>query len=149
MQVGQVFIVKRLGRLTAIYSDVPRTSDGRLIALGVRPGEVANRVVGSFVSSCFIEYPTCLHQITVGSPSRAEAIALLLDQVEHSDAHGDVYGPSPAIFRLASDRGFLTVTGRYRGVPVSIVSIGMGYPNMDFFVREVRECVEGDLVIVR
>lgn len=48
-----------------------------------------------------------------------------------------------------SERGFLTLTGRFRGVPVSVVSIGMGYPNMDFFVREVRECLEGDMVVVR
>jgi uridine phosphorylase len=32
---------------------------------------------------------------------------------------------------------------------VSVVSIGMGHPNMDFFVREVRECVTGDMVVVR
>jgi hypothetical protein len=25
----------------------------------------------------------------------------------------------------------------------------MGYPNIDFFVREARECVSGDMVIVR
>lgn len=25
----------------------------------------------------------------------------------------------------------------------------MGYPNMDFFVREVRECLSGDMVVVR
>ena len=31
------------------------------------------------------------------------------------------------------------LTGTYKGVPVSIVSIGMGAPNMDFFVREGRE----------
>ena len=34
-------------------------------------------------------------------------------------------------------------------MPISIVSIGMGYPNMDFFVREVRECLIGDMVVVR
>ena len=34
-------------------------------------------------------------------------------------------------------------------MPVSIVSIGMGYPNADFFVREVRECLNGDMLVVR
>ncbi|KAL5501919.1 hypothetical protein ACEPAH_9180 [Sanghuangporus vaninii] len=116
---------------TFTNANFPRTADGRVYHLGVRKGEVANRIV------------------TVGSPSRAETISRLLDQGEHSDHHGDVYRPVPAVFRLSSERGFLTITGRFRGVPISIVSIGMGYPNMDFFVREVRECVEGDLVIVR
>ncbi|KAL5524211.1 hypothetical protein ACEPAF_9351 [Sanghuangporus sanghuang] len=116
---------------TFTNANFPRTADGRVYHLGVRKGEVANRIV------------------TVGAPSRAETISRLLDQGEHSDHHGDVYRPVPAVFRLSSERGFLTITGRFRGVPISIVSIGMGYPNMDFFVREVRECVEGDLVIVR
>ena len=55
----------------------------------------------------------------------------------------------PKPFELFSERGFLTITGRYRGTPVSIISIGMGYPSMDFFVREVRECLIGDMVVVR
>lgn len=75
-------------------------------------------------------------QITVGAPSRAEGLA----------AHFDA---APPAFRLVSERGFTTLTGRFRGVPVSVVSIGMGHPNADFFVREVRECVRGDMVVVR
>lgn len=43
----------------------------------------------------------------------------------------------------------MTITGRYQSVPISIVSIGMGSPNMDFFVREVRETVLGDMVVIR
>ncbi|SJL12585.1 uncharacterized protein ARMOST_16013 [Armillaria ostoyae] len=72
-------------------------------------------------------------QITVGSPSRAHTIASYLDV-------------TPKPFQLSSERGFLTITGRYKRVPVSIVSIGMGAPNMDFFVREVRECLVGDML---
>lgn len=75
-------------------------------------------------------------QVTVGSSSRAESISQSLDS------------PSTA-FKLISERGFLTITGRYKNVPISIVSIGMGYPNMDFFVREARECLTGDMVIIR
>jgi uridine phosphorylase len=74
--------------------------------------------------------------VTVGAPSRAESIA----------SHFD---PSPPVFVLRSERGFLTITGRYKHVPMSVVSIGMGGPNMDFFVREVRESVRGDMVVVR
>ena len=43
----------------------------------------------------------------------------------------------------------MTITGRYKGVPVSIASIGIGFPNMDSFVREVRECLSGDMLVVR
>jgi len=32
---------------------------------------------------------------------------------------------------------------------LSIVAIGMGFANMDFFVRECRECVDGDMFIIR
>ena len=75
-------------------------------------------------------------KVTVGSPSRANRIAAFLDDI-----------PKP--FTLLSNRGFLTITGLYNGTPVSIVSIGMGNPNMDFFVREARECISGDMVVVR
>lgn len=75
-------------------------------------------------------------KITVGPSSRANTIA------EHLD-------PEPTPFRLTSERGFSTITGRYKGVPISIISIGMGSANMDFFVREVRECLAGDMLVVR
>ncbi|CCM04268.1 uncharacterized protein FIBRA_06438 [Fibroporia radiculosa] len=101
-----------------VDANFPRSLDERVYHLGIRPGEVANRI------------------ITVGSPSRAQSIAACLDV-------------SPVPFTLSSERGFLTITGRYHGVPVSIVSIGMGHPNADFFVREVRECLDGDMVVVR
>lgn len=65
------------------------------------------------------------------------------------DGYSESDPSSGNIFRLSTERGFHTITGRYKGVPVSIVSIGMGYPSMDFFVREVRECVRGDMVVVR
>lgn len=72
----------------------------------------------------------------MGSPSRALIIA------EHLDK-------APAPFKLTSERGFTTITGRYKGIPISIVSTGMGFPNTDFFVREVRECLSGDMLVVR
>ena len=43
----------------------------------------------------------------------------------------------------------MTITGRYNGVPISIVSIGMGSPNVDFFIREVRAVLDGDMVVIR
>jgi len=75
-------------------------------------------------------------QVTVGSPSRALLIADHLDK-------------NPVPFKLTSERGFTTITGRYEGVPISIVSTGMGFPNTDFFVREVRESLSGDMLVVR
>jgi len=103
---------------TLTDANFPRTADGRVYHLGVRVGEVANRI------------------ITVGPPSRARNIASLLS-------------PNPTPFVLGSERGFLTITGLYKGVPVTICAIGMGASNADFFVRETRECVTGDMVIVR
>ncbi|KAJ2782026.1 hypothetical protein H4R18_002531 [Coemansia javaensis] len=72
--------------------------------------------------------------ITVGDAARARALAKHLDRI---------------LFERASHRGFLTITGMYRGVPVSIVAIGMGQAMMDFFVRETRMVVRGPLTIVR
>ena len=118
-------------------SDFPRTAQGRTYHLGVRTGEVANRIVRYFPALPSLSLRcVILTKITVGSPCRARSIATLLS------AH-------PPPFVLESDRGFLTTTGLYEGVPVSIVSVGMGSANMDFFVREARECITGDMVIVR
>ena len=62
---------------------------------------------------------------------------------------GEANATDPGPFTMDSERGFLTMTGTYRGIPVSIVSIGMGFPNMDFFVRECRELLEGEMVVIR
>ena len=128
-----VFLLSR----SIVYSqDFPRTADQRVYHLGLRAGEVANRIV-SYLSGAFIyiqHRPTL--QITVGSASRAESIASFLD-------------PEPKTFRLCSERGFITITGRYKTIPISIVSIGMGSPNVDFFIREVRECLSGDMIVIR
>jgi len=99
-------------------ANFPRTADHRVYHLGLRAGEVSNRIV------------------TVGSASRAQTIASLFDE-------------SPKPFKLSSDRGFVTFTGRYEGIPISVVSIGMGGPNVDFFIREVREILSGDMVVIR
>ncbi|KAJ2830997.1 hypothetical protein FBU31_002369 [Coemansia sp. 'formosensis'] len=72
--------------------------------------------------------------VTVGDPQRARIMAQHLDAI---------------LFEHSSHRGFLTITGLYRGVPLSIVAIGMGLSMMDFFVRETRMVVQGPLTIVR
>ena len=88
---------------------------------GPQRGEVANRI------------------LSVGDHSRAGALAALLDP-----APG---GGEP--FRRESSRGFVTYTGRYRGVPVSIVATLMGMANMDFVVRENRAVVDAPMAVVR
>mmetsp|Transcript_8696 Transcript_8696/g.26744 ORF Transcript_8696/g.26744 Transcript_8696/m.26744 type:complete len:239 (-) Transcript_8696:406-1122(-) len=74
--------------------------------------------------------------VTVGSLSRARRLRELLDE------------PS-SVAELTSPRGFTTFTGSVGGVPVSVVSIGMGVAMMDFLVREARAIVDGPIVIVR
>ncbi|CAG8538582.1 3527_t:CDS:2 [Diversispora eburnea] len=60
--------------------------------------------------------------ITVGDPSRAQLFAEWLDK-------------DTPIFRCNSARGFFTLTGKYKGVPVSIMGIGM--------------VLDGQLIIIR
>ena len=74
--------------------------------------------------------------ITVGSPARAKMISEFLDK-DHPTRH------------FVSSRGFVTYTGKYHGVEVSIVAIGMGVSMMDFFVRESRAIVEGPMAMIR
>jgi len=74
--------------------------------------------------------------LCVGDPLRALSLSKLLDDPEH-------------LFVRNSNRGFTTYTGTYNGVPVSVMSIGMGFPMMDFMVREGRHIVEGPMCIIR
>ncbi|KDQ17497.1 hypothetical protein BOTBODRAFT_29676 [Botryobasidium botryosum FD-172 SS1] len=108
---------------TMLDANFPRTADGRVYHLGIRAGELANRIV------------------TVGDPSRALALASYLDPITSESGEGPL--------KIQSERGFLTCTGTYKGIPMSIVAIGMGFANMDFFVRECRECVSGEMAIIR
>ena len=85
--------------------------------------------------------------ITVGSESRCDILASLLDKHD-TTATSDIGNPPPT-FTRRSKRGFVTHTGTYNGVPVSIVMINMGYPNMDFLVREIRAVTAGPLRVVR
>ena len=102
-------------------ANFPIDPDGRVYHVGVKHGEVANRIV------------------TVGDPHRAEMLAGFFDKpADGEDA-----------FSLRTNRGFTTHTGIYRGVPMTIVATGMGTAMMDFMVREVAAVTDGQLVFVR
>lgn len=73
--------------------------------------------------------------IVCGDELRATSIS------KHFDS-----GPTSTI---RSSRGFLTINGDFNGASVTIMAIGMGYPMMDFAVRELRAIVRGPMVIVR
>lgn len=72
--------------------------------------------------------------VTVGDHARARKIASLFQSTLHT---------------ISSKRGFLTITGYYKDKIVSVVGIGMGISMMDFFVREAKAVVEGEMVIIR
>jgi len=97
---------------------LPIGSDGRIYHLGLKAGELAQRI------------------ITVGDENRAKIIAEKLD-------------PDYPKFSYRSSRNFLTYTGKYKGVLISIVMIGMGTPNMDFLVREASAVCDGPMVFIR
>ncbi|KAG0376002.1 hypothetical protein BGX24_008408 [Mortierella sp. AD032] len=109
-------------------ANFPMDPEGRTYHVGIKRGELANRI------------------ITVGDPARAIVLSRSLDGVDPATPAKTV----PAnLFSHASHRGFLTVTGRYKGTPVSIVAIGMGVSMMDFFVRECRAVVDGPMIMIR
>jgi len=97
-------------------ANLPLDEQGRVYHIGVKYGEVANRL------------------ITVGDPNRAEKFSKLLDKIS---------------FHLKSDRGFNTYTGLKNNVPITIMSIGMGMPMIDFMMRETQQVVQGHMCIIR
>lgn len=55
----------------------------------------------------------------------------------------DGFAESPSrVAVVHSSRGFVTHTGTFGGVPVSIIATGMGLAMADFVARELRACVD-------
>jgi len=99
-------------------NSLPLDGDGRTLHLGLRAGDVANRI------------------LSVGDVGRAERIsAALLGAARRT---------------TASSRGFVTHTGLYKGVEVSVVATLMGFANADFVVRECRAmAARGPMAVLR
>lgn len=74
--------------------------------------------------------------ICVGDLQRAEKYSEFLDK-------------SPEPLKIPSTRGFLTITGYYKGVRVSIIGTGMGTPMIDFTIRENLAIIEGKVAMIR
>eukprot|EP01054_Gregarina_sp_Poly1_P003928 Gregarina_sp_Poly_1__3927@NODE_2179_length_2542_cov_672_335354_g1404_i0_p1_GENE_NODE_2179_length_2542_cov_672_335354_g1404_i0NODE_2179_length_2542_cov_672_335354_g1404_i0_p1_ORF_typecomplete_len329_score40_88PNP_UDP_1/PF01048_20/2e19_NODE_2179_length_2542_cov_672_335354_g1404_i03831369 len=72
--------------------------------------------------------------VTVGSPSRAESMSKMLDVVEK---------------KIVSSRLMYTYSGKYKGVGVSIIAIGMGAPMLDFMIREATYVMEEPIAVIR
>lgn len=52
-------------------------------------------------------------------------------------------------FIREAPRLFTTVTGLYKGKPVTIITSLMGIPNMDFTIRELRYVCRGPMAVIR
>ena len=101
---------------------------GRTMHLGVRHGDVANRI------------------LSVGDEARAARLAAALFDTPDSSLEGMKQNNHQ---KITSTRGFVTHTGNYQGVPMSIIATGMGMAMMDFMVRETRAVTDGDMAMVR
>eukprot|EP00744_Colponema_vietnamica_P006165 GILI01008968.1.p1 GENE.GILI01008968.1~~GILI01008968.1.p1 ORF type:complete len:290 (+),score=52.61 GILI01008968.1:68-937(+) len=73
--------------------------------------------------------------LTVGDVGRAQRLSLLLD--------------AGSVSTVTSKRGFVTHTGTFDGVPVSIIATGMGLPMIDLMLRETRAVCEGPMAVIR
>eukprot|EP00887_Chlorella_sp_A99_P005428 scaffold1.g5428.t1 len=102
-------------------ANFPMDAEGRTYHLGVKRGEVAPRL------------------LSVGPERRALLLAEYLVPA----------APGGELFMLESSRGFVTITGLYAGQLVTIMSTHMGFPNIDFVVREARAVVDGPMAVLR
>jgi len=126
------------GKGEAVFSDpnFPRDSEGRVHHLGLRPGDGVSPLCPPDPPGAGPHSPppplppdaVAARILSVGDVGRAERIAALLDDA----------GTPGAVRKVTSSRGFVTHTGRFGGVPVSIIATGMGTPMMDFVVRAHR-----------
>jgi len=97
-------------------ADFPLDGDGRTYHLGVKRGEIANRM------------------LTCGDVHRVKILSKFLDKI---------------LCEVTSERGFLTITGLLKDVPITLQASLMGYPNMDFAIRESIAMLDGELVCLR
>lgn len=67
--------------------------------------------------------------VLVGDPARAELVAERFDAVEHRVAH----------------REFVTLTGTYHGIPISVIGTGIGTDNVEIAVVEAHTLLTYDL----
>ncbi len=81
--------------------------------LALEPGQVAPNVM------------------LVGDPARAQLVAGMLDNVEHTATH----------------REFVAFTGKHEGLPVTVVATGIGPDNMEIVVVELCQCVSKPTLI--
>jgi len=72
--------------------------------------------------------------ILVGEHARATRLSALL---------------SDALCVGTTHRDFRSFTGTFEGKRTTVISIGMGFPMMDFAVREIAQVTTGDLSIIR
>lgn len=102
-------------------TNFPMDGEGRVYHLALKAGELANDI------------------IIVGDPNRAAIVSEFLT-------------PDPAlphVFPHTCNRGFTVYTGFFQGRRVSIAGTGMGFSMIDFFVREARAIVSGQMKIIR
>ncbi|OMJ84026.1 hypothetical protein SteCoe_14951 [Stentor coeruleus] len=71
--------------------------------------------------------------LSVGDAGRGERISSYLENLQI----------------INSTRGFITYSGTFEGVPVSIIVTGMGIPMMDFVVREATSVISSKVAMIR
>jgi uridine phosphorylase len=71
--------------------------------------------------------------LSVGDVGRAERLSALLSGRR----------------TVTSSRGFVTHTGTFEGVPITVCATLMGFANMDFVVRELHAVVRGPMAVLR
>lgn len=74
--------------------------------------------------------------ISVGDPNRAQMISKAFDK------------DTPVIVRQSS-MIFCTYTGKYHGIPISVVATGMGFAMAELMVVQVRALLDGPVTIIR
>jgi uridine phosphorylase len=102
-----------MSHATLTNANFPVDGEGHTYHVGVKRGEVANRI------------------ITVGDPERAIGMAAYLDGgevIQQGSYKQYLNYKDDNLFIFTSPRLFTTVTGRYRGTPLSIIAIGMVCP---------------------
>jgi len=69
---------------------------------------------------------------------------VIVGDLTRAETYAKTFFDNKDFFKHYSTRGFLTCTGTFKGVPVSVVGTGMGTPMIDFSIREIRALFNED-----
>uniref|UniRef100_A0A7S3DFJ9 Nucleoside phosphorylase domain-containing protein n=1 Tax=Palpitomonas bilix TaxID=652834 RepID=A0A7S3DFJ9_9EUKA len=115
----------------------------------LKPHSSHPNMAGQFKSTNFPEMPDGSMYHLGNQPGDVEKRVLTVGDAGRAKRISKMFDNSEVLKQKTSSRGFSIYSGKYNGVPISIVTSLMGYPNIDFAIRETKHYVDDTMYMIR